>query len=87
MNCARSMSEETPGRWFEIGNPSLPLRDRIVWLSLTLAVVASGVWQVAQNDFWKDEPTLLATRSPIARTRDAIDYTPTASIRRRAPAY
>jgi hypothetical protein len=80
------MSDETPGRWFEAGEVSLAIGDRLLWLSLVLAVVGSGAWQVLRHDVWKDESPALAIARPALvypKGHPAIDYTPTASIRRR----
>ncbi|QGM96072.1 hypothetical protein [Methylocystis parvus] len=80
------MSDETPGRWFEIGEASLAVTDRLLWLSLVLAVVGAAGWQIAHNDFWKDEEALLAAAPPEfahPKSHREIDYFPTASVRRR----
>ncbi|WP_457797468.1 hypothetical protein [Methylocystis sp. S23] len=81
------MSEETPGRWFEAREASLAAGDRLLWLSLVLAVVGGGAWQVWRHDVWRSEAPVLAIAHPALvhpKGRPAIDFAPTASIRRRA---
>lgn len=73
------MSDATPDERHGGEEATLPLGDRLFWLSLVIMVFSGGAWRVLQLEFGEaDAPRVAAISRPQRAL--SIDPMPTASI-------
>lgn len=76
------MSDGTPDERPGGEEATLPLTDRLFWLTLVILVFGGGTWRVLQLEFGDADAARVAISLP--RRGLSIDLTPTGSIAPRA---
>ncbi len=71
------MSHDIRNKWPNAQEATLPLGDRLFWLSLVILVFAGGAWRIEHEMVNEDVPRFALAR---AKRGLPIDLTPTGSI-------